>query len=97
MRAHWAGPDELEPGPITVVTHSGTAYFSFVSIDPRLRFNLIVSPGQELATTAADYLDYALTLPAPGWWGCSSRPCAIQPVFSPLWIPRGREKYRLSR
>ena len=62
VRAHWAASAELEPGPITMVSHSGTAYFSFASIDPRLRFNLLVSPGQELATTAADYLDYALTL-----------------------------------
>ena len=60
VRAHWSDCGELEPGPITVVTHSGTAYYSLISIDPRLRFNLIVSPGQELATTAADYLDYAL-------------------------------------
>ena len=60
VRAHWSDCGGLEPGPITMITHSGTAYYGLISIDPRLRFNLIVSPGQELATTAADYLDYAL-------------------------------------
>lgn len=61
-RATWFNYDRLEPGPITFITHSGTAYFSLAGIDPRLRFNLIVSPGQELVTNAADYLDYALGL-----------------------------------
>jgi len=61
-RATWFDYDHLEAGPITFISHSGTAYFSLAGIDPRLRYNLIVSPGQELVTNAADYLDYALHL-----------------------------------
>ena len=61
-RATWFDYGRLEPGSIAFITHSGTAYFSLAGIDPRLRYNLIVSPGQELVTNAADYLDYALGL-----------------------------------
>ena len=61
-RATWFDYGRLEPGPIALITHSGTAYYSLAGIDPRLRYNLIVSPGQELVTSAADYLDYALGL-----------------------------------
>ena len=38
--------------------------------DPRFRFSLAVSPGSELVTTAADYLDYALSRPATRVVGC---------------------------
>ncbi len=61
-RATWFDYDALEPGSIAMIAHSGTAYYSLAGIDPRLRYNLIVSPGQELVTSAADYLDYALGL-----------------------------------
>ena len=61
-RATWFDYDRLEPGSIALITHSGTAYYSLAGIDPRMRYNLIVSPGQELVTNAADYLDYALGL-----------------------------------
>lgn len=62
IRATWFDYDELESGSISLICHSGTVYRAFAGIDPHLRFNLIVSPGQELVTTAADYLDYALDL-----------------------------------
>ena len=62
VRATWFDYRRLEPGPITLITHSGTAYYSLAGIDPRLRYNLIVSPGQELVTNAAHYLEYALEL-----------------------------------
>ena len=62
VRATWSDYDALEPGPIAMISHSGTAYYALAGIDPRLRYNLIVSPGQELVTTSADYLDYAAGL-----------------------------------
>ena len=62
VRATWFDYDALEAGPISMITHSGTAYFVLAGLDPRMRYNMIVSPGQELVTTAADYLDYALHL-----------------------------------
>ncbi len=55
-------PKGLRPGPITFVSHSGSAFSAFLHNDRDLRFNLAVSAGQELVTTVADYLDYALGL-----------------------------------
>ena len=62
VRATWFDWDALEPGPVSVISHSGTAYYMLAGNDPRLRCNLLVSPGQELVTTASDYLDYAVRL-----------------------------------
>ena len=53
-----------EPGHITLVTHSGTLLWPLVEAEHRLSYNLAVSSGQELVTTAADYLDYALDRPS---------------------------------
>ena len=51
------------PGPITYITHSGSAFTSLLNLGKRMQYNLAVSAGQEIATTVADYLDYALDLP----------------------------------
>ena len=51
------------PGGITFISHAGSVFGAFAHNDPRYRFNLVVSAGQELATAAADYLDYALEQP----------------------------------
>jgi len=59
----FAVPD-VEPGPIAMVSHSGSAYLSISTLDPRFMPNLIVSAGQELALTAADYAAYALDRPS---------------------------------
>ena len=53
-------PDWIKPGPVALITHSGTVFSALCHNDRRLRFGLAVSAGQELVTTAADYLDYAL-------------------------------------
>ncbi|MSO93846.1 MAG: CoA-binding protein [Rhodospirillales bacterium] len=50
------------PGHITFITHSGSIFGAIAHHDPRFRFNLCVSSGQEVATTVADYMDYALDL-----------------------------------
>ena len=49
-------------GGITLISHSGSQWGSFLNNDTRWRYNLAISAGQELATVAADYLDYALEL-----------------------------------
>ncbi|MGH6953110.1 MAG: CoA-binding protein, partial [Alphaproteobacteria bacterium] len=54
--------NEISRGGIAFITHSGTAFGSIPQGDARLGFNIIVSSGQELATTAADYLDYVIEL-----------------------------------
>ncbi len=56
-------PREPRPGAIALVAHSGSVFGALAHNDPRLAFALIVSPGQEFTTTAADYIDYALERP----------------------------------
>jgi len=51
-------------GSITYIAQSGSAFGVLAHNDPRLAFNLVVSSGQELTTTVADYMDYALELPS---------------------------------
>jgi acetate---CoA ligase (ADP-forming) len=55
--------DPLVPGPIALVTHSGSVFSAMLRTHRRLEFSLAVSSGQELVTTTADYLAYALELP----------------------------------
>ena len=52
----------LPTGPIAMVTHSGSVFSAILRTHRRLDFSLIVSSGQELVTTTADYLDYALDM-----------------------------------
>jgi len=56
-------PRQPHPGSIAFIAHSGSVFGALAHNDPRLRFALTVSPGQELTTTAADYIDYALERP----------------------------------
>jgi len=55
-------PKGLEPGPIAFISHSGSAFSAMVHNRRGLRFNVVVSAGQEFVTTVADYLSYALRL-----------------------------------
>ena len=56
------GRGGLDVGPVAMISQSGSVYLGMVQTDGRLGFNLTVSSGQEIATTAADYMDYALEL-----------------------------------
>jgi acetate---CoA ligase (ADP-forming) len=62
LRACGFSMPNLAPGPVTFITHSGSAFAALAHNDRNLRFNLVVSAGQELVTTTADYLEYALEL-----------------------------------
>jgi acyl-CoA synthetase (NDP forming) len=53
-------PKDLRPGGLVFVSHSGSAFSAMLHNDRGLGFDLAVSAGQELVTTAADYLAYAL-------------------------------------
>jgi acyl-CoA synthetase (NDP forming) len=55
-------PDDLRPGPVAFLSHSGSAFAAFAFNDRRLGFNLVVSSGQEIVTTMDEYLSYALDL-----------------------------------
>jgi acyl-CoA synthetase (NDP forming) len=53
-------PDELRPGGVTFLSHSGSGWAAFLFNDRQIRFNLLVSSGQEIVTTMDEYLSYAL-------------------------------------
>ncbi len=55
-------PPGLRPGPIGFVTHSGSVFSAVLHNTRELRFNCVVSAGQEFTTTTADYLDYLIGL-----------------------------------
>ncbi|MGH2659813.1 MAG: CoA-binding protein, partial [Actinomycetota bacterium] len=55
-------PKGLRPGPIAFISHSGSAFSALLHNHRGLSFNLAVSSGLELVTTAADYVRYALAL-----------------------------------
>jgi acyl-CoA synthetase (NDP forming) len=55
-------PDEMPPGPVTFLSHSGSVFTAFAFNDRGITFNLIVSGGQETGTTMDEYLSYALDL-----------------------------------
>ncbi len=56
-------PREARPGAIALIAHSGSVFGALAHNDPRLRFALAISPGQEFTTGVADYLDYAVERP----------------------------------
>jgi acetyltransferase len=54
----------LKPGSITLIAHSGSVFTTLAMNDPRYRFDLLVSPGQEIGATMDEYIDYAIQRPA---------------------------------
>ncbi|HLI43840.1 MAG TPA: acetate--CoA ligase family protein [Acidimicrobiales bacterium] len=56
----------LPNGPVALVTHSGSAFSALLRADRPFGWSLAVSSGQELVTTAAEYLEYALALGSTG-------------------------------
>ncbi len=53
----------LPRGPVAFITHSGSVFSAILRTRRHLGFTVVVSAGQELVTTTAAYLDYALGLP----------------------------------
>ena len=58
----FASPQVMSPGPVTFISHSGSAFAALAFNDRGIGFNLIVSSGQEIVTTMSDYMEYALGL-----------------------------------
>jgi acyl-CoA synthetase (NDP forming) len=56
-------PDPLPAGPVALVTHSGSVFSALLRARRGFGFTLAVSSGQELATAAPAYLEYALAHP----------------------------------
>jgi acyl-CoA synthetase (NDP forming) len=59
--ASFPSPEKLTKGGISWIAQSGSAFGALAHNDRRLGFNLCVSTGMELKTTATDYLQWALT------------------------------------
>ncbi|MGO1078730.1 acetate--CoA ligase family protein [Inquilinus sp. CA228] len=55
-------PDHI-PGGAVLLTHSGSLFTALVDAEARIDYALAVSSGQELTTSLADYLDFALDQP----------------------------------
>ena len=55
---------QRDPGHIAFIAQSGSVFGCIAHNDPRYRINLAISPGAETVTTAADYIDYALSRPS---------------------------------
>lgn len=58
----FATPDHIRSGPVTFVSHSGSAFAALAFNDRGIGFNLLVSSGQELVTDVSEYMRYALGL-----------------------------------
>jgi acyl-CoA synthetase (NDP forming) len=55
-------PAWVSAGPMALIAHSGSVFSALVHNDKRFSYSFAVSAGQELVTTAADYLDFALRM-----------------------------------
>ena len=47
-----------------MIAHSGSVFTTLAMNDPRYRFDLIVSSGQEIGATVDEYIDYAISRPS---------------------------------
>lgn len=80
-------PRERRPGHIAFISHSGSIWGAIGHNDPRFRFNICVSAGQELVTSVADYMDYALSIDSTRVIGLF-----IETVRDPAGFVRALEK-----
>ena len=71
----FATPDTMGPGPVTFISHSGSAFAALAFNDRGIGFNLVVSSGQEIVTTMDAYIEYALGCSRPACSRCCSRRC----------------------
>jgi len=51
-------------GPVTFITHSGSVFDALWQNRRGLHFNFLISSGNEMVTTLADYVQFALTQPS---------------------------------
>ena len=56
----FATPDDLRAGPVTFLSHSGSAFAALAFNDRGIGFDLLVSSGHEVVTTVDEYLRFAL-------------------------------------
>ncbi|MBL8670091.1 MAG: acetate--CoA ligase family protein [Alphaproteobacteria bacterium] len=58
------------PGPVALISHSGSTWSGLLGNQRQLGFNYAISAGQEIATTAADYLRFCVAQPETRAVGC---------------------------
>src|SRR5262249_7839459 len=56
----FATPDVMREGPVTFISHSGSAFAALAFNDRGIGFDLVVSSGQEIVTTMDEYIRFAL-------------------------------------
>lgn len=56
-------PYPIPPGPIALVSCSGSAFSAMLRTNRHFGWTVAISSGQELVTSAASYLDYAVGVP----------------------------------
>jgi acyl-CoA synthetase (NDP forming) len=61
---------EITAGAVGFISHSGSTFSAIVKNRRGLRFNYAISGGQELVTTAADYLQFLVEQPETRVVGC---------------------------
>ncbi|MBV9485299.1 MAG: acetate--CoA ligase family protein, partial [Frankiaceae bacterium] len=54
-------PDPVPAGPVALITHSGSVFSAMLRARRGIGYTLVVSSGQELVTTTASYVEYALS------------------------------------
>ena len=64
IHTNWSRCEPHPPGNVAFISHSGAIFLSIAGSEPRMRYNLVVSAGQELNVNAGDYLDYMLHMPS---------------------------------
>jgi acyl-CoA synthetase (NDP forming) len=82
-------PPWMRKGGAVLLTHSGSVYSAICHNDKRMGWALAVSAGQELTTTIADYLDFALEMPETRCVGLF-----LETVRDPANFVAGLEKAR---
>lgn len=58
--ASFYGAGHMKPGGISLIAHSGSVFTTLAMNDPRFRFDVLASPGQEIGATIDEYIDFAL-------------------------------------
>jgi acetyltransferase len=53
----------LKPGGISLIAQSGSVFSVLAFNDLRYRFDIVVSPGQEISIGIEEYIEYALMRP----------------------------------
>jgi acetate---CoA ligase (ADP-forming) len=56
----FATPDVMRPGPVSFVSHSGSAFAALAFNDRGIGFDLVVSSGREVVTTMDEYVRFVL-------------------------------------